>query len=117
MYMRLIKFLAILLIIVGGILYGVYHFGTEVASDIIVDRHTEEVESHGQLEEVNEISLSDPELQEFIHENKDINALPTTSKEEATRVVLKKVGVNKLEELQTKVHPNLTKEEIDTIAN
>lgn len=115
--MRIIKFLLILLVIVGGILYGLYHFGTNMASDKIFDTVTEELEDKGQLDGVNEILLSDPKVKQFIEQNKDLSQLPIQSKEQATRVVLKKVGVSKLDELKTKVRPNMTKEEIDNIVN
>jgi hypothetical protein len=108
---KLIKILALIGVLLVAIGYGVYYFGTDIASDKIV----EELESSGQLAEAKQYVESDPELKQFLSEaeNVDPEQLPFTTKEEATQVVIEKVGVSELTTLQAKAQEgSLTKEEV-----
>jgi hypothetical protein len=108
---KLIKILALIVVLLVAIGYGVYYFGTDIASDKIV----EELESSGQLAEAKQYVESDPELKQFLSEaeNVDPEQLPFTTKEEATQVVIEKVGVSELTTLQAKAQEgSLTKEEV-----
>jgi hypothetical protein len=65
------KFL-IVIVILAAIGYGIYYFGTNVASDKMVDTFTNNLEDSGQMDEVRTIIENDPELLSMMEEeNKD----------------------------------------------
>ena len=112
------------LVIIAGLGDGVYYFGTNVASDKLVDTMTKDLNESGQMNEVRAMIESDPELQEMMDEAKvaDPNTLPFTTKGEATRVLINKIGVTKLQnisqntaskdEILQVLKENLTEEEM-----
>lgn len=109
------KKLLIAILILGAVGYGVYYFGTNVASEKLVDSYTTELEDSGQINEVKEYIERDPELAEMVKEaeSADESTLPFTTKGEATRVLIKKVGVTELQELQSQVqNRTASKEEV-----
>ena len=99
------KKLFVAILVLGAIGYGVYYFGTNVASEKLVDSASTELEDSGQINDVKAYIESDPELTEMVKEaeSADESALPFTSKGEATRVLIKKVGMTELRELQSDV--------------
>lgn len=99
------------LVIIAGLGYGVYYFGTNVASDKLVDTMTKDLNDSGQMNDVRAMIESDPELQEMMAEAKvaDPNTLPFTTKGEATRVLINKIGVTKLQNIS---QSTASKEEI-----
>lgn len=108
------KFL-IVIVILAAIGYGIYYFGTNVASDKMVDTFTNNLEDSGQMDEVRTIIENDPELLSMMEEAKtaDRDTLPFTTKGEATRVLINKVGVTKLKNLQAQAQSgSASKEEI-----
>ncbi|MGE7092605.1 hypothetical protein ACQKII_14395 [Lysinibacillus sp. NPDC048646] len=112
--MKLIKFLLILLIFIGVIGYGVYHFGTQFASDKLVETISTELENSGEMEDIKNTIKRDPELKSFMEEAKtvDSSTLPFTSKEEATKVLIQKVGISELNDIRVKLqNGSMTKEE------
>jgi hypothetical protein len=103
------------LIILGIIGYAVYHFGTNIASEKLMDAVTTELENSGQIEEIKQVIETDPELQSFIEEAEaaDTSKLPFSTKEEATRVLINKVGISELNDIRVKVQEGtVSKEEI-----
>ncbi len=113
--MRFIKFLLIFLIFLGVIGYGVYHYGTKFASDKIVETISTELENSGEIEEIKQTIESDPELKSFMEEAKsaDSSKLPFTTKEEATKVLIQKVGISELNTIREKVqNGSMTKDEV-----
>lgn len=103
--MKFIKFLILSVILLGAIGYGVYHFGTKIASDKVMDTVSTELEKSGEVKKIQQTVEKDPELKSFIEEGKsaDESKLPFKTKEEATRVVIKKVGISELSNIKTKV--------------
>ena len=91
------------IVILGLVGYGIYYFGTNVASDKLVDSVATEYENSGQMDEVRAYIENDPELNEMVKEaeSADESTLPFTSKGEATRVLVKKVGINEIRDLQS----------------
>ena len=91
--------------------YGVYYFGTDIASDKIV----EELENSGQLAQAKQYVENNPELKQFLSEAENVapEQLPFTTKEEATRIIIEKVGIPELTTFQAKAQEGtLTKEDI-----
>ena len=109
------KKLFVAILVLGAIGYGVYYFGTNVASEKLVDSASTELKDSGQINDVKAYIESDPELTEMLKEaeSADESTLPFTSKGEATRVLIKKVGVTKLRDLQSDVqNGTASKEEV-----
>ena len=93
--------------------YGVYYFGTNIASDKIV----EELENSGQLAEAKQYVENNPELKQFLSEGKMLtqsNYLLQQRKKQH-ELSLRKVGVSELTTIQAKAQEgSLTKEECFT---
>ena len=113
------KFIVVILIL-GLAGYGLYYFGTNVASEKVVDSVSTKLEDSGQMDEVKSFIENDPELVEMMKEaeSADESQLPFTTKGEATRVLVKKVGVTKLQDMQAKVqNGTASKEEVMQVLN
>ncbi|WP_042352563.1 hypothetical protein [Bacillus massiliigorillae] len=113
--MKFIKVLAVIVIVLAGIGYGVYYFGTNMASEKVMDAVSKELENSGQIEAVKKEIEKDPDLKKMVKEgaNVDESKLPFTTKEEATRVLVRKVGISKLNNIKEQVqNGTASKEEI-----
>ena len=107
--------ITITLLILAGLGYGLYVYGTNTASEKIVDDYTANLEDSGQMNVVRTMIESDPELLAMMEEAKDADpsTLPFTTKGEATRVLVNKLGVSKLKNLQAQAQSGeASKEEI-----
>lgn len=98
------KFLTItviILAILGAAGYAVWYFGTNIASEKIVEQVEANLNEEDK-EEVKSYIAKDPKLQEIVDEAATTNpdALPFQTKEEATRLLIKKVGINRLLTIQ-----------------
>lgn len=129
--MKFIRFLIVLLVLIGAIGYGAYHFGTKYASNKLVETVYTEMEDSGEINDIKKKIESDPQLKSFIDgaETVDNNELPFTTKEEATKVLIKKFGIKRLNEIRQQVQDGsaskkeilneikskLTKEEIQAL--
>ncbi|EAZ84316.1 hypothetical protein MKX57_10020 [Lysinibacillus sp. FSL M8-0216] len=112
--MRFIKWLVVFIILIGIVGYGVLHFGTKFASEKIVNTLSTELENSGQMEEIKNTIENDPELKAYMEEAKtvDSSTLPFTSKEDATKVIIQKVGITELNDIRVKLQDgSMTKEE------
>ncbi|MFO1444153.1 hypothetical protein KDN24_13260 [Bacillus sp. Bva_UNVM-123] len=113
--MKFIKFLIITVILLGAIGFGVYHYGTKFASNKLVEAISTELENSGEMDEIKKTIESDPELKSFIEEAKtaDSSKLPFSTKEEATRVLIQKVGISELNDIRVQVQEGtISKEEV-----
>ncbi|MFS0672968.1 hypothetical protein AB1K81_07175 [Ornithinibacillus sp. 179-J 7C1 HS] len=112
---KLIKFLFITILVLGILGYGVYYFGTNIASEKLMEVLSAELENSGEMENIKKAIESDPELQAFLEDVKSVDesTLPVQTKEEATRMLVKKVGISGLQEIQSKVQQGqMSKEEL-----
>ena len=99
----------------GGLGYGAYYFGTNLASEKLVDTVSSELEHSGQIDQVKQYVENDPDLKNYLEEAATAkqDQLPFTTKEEATRVLIKRVGVSELMDIQTQVQKGtITKDEL-----
>jgi len=89
------------LILLGAAGYAVWHFGTDIASEKIIEKVESTLDDEN-LEEVKSYIENDSKVQEIVSEAATTNpdTLPFQTKEEATRVLIKKVGVSRLLEIQ-----------------
>lgn len=112
---KIFKFILIPIFVLVGIGYGVYYIGSDVASEKISDKVSSELDKNGQREEVKKYIESDPELKRFVTDAKsaDTASLPFKTKEEATRVLIKKIGISKLHDIQSQaMDGTLSKKEV-----
>ena len=92
---------AIILVLLGAGGYAAWHFGTNIASEKIIEK-VESTLDDEKLEEVKSYIENDSTVQEIVSEAAATNpdTLPFQTKEEATRVLITKVGVTRLLEIQ-----------------
>ncbi len=112
--MRFIKFLVVIIIFLGVVGYGVLHFGTKFASEKIVDTLSTELENSGQMDEIKNTIENDPQLKAYMEEAQtvDRSTLPFTTKEEATKMLIQKVGITELNDIRVKLQDgSMTQEE------
>ncbi|WP_042475992.1 hypothetical protein [Bacillus ndiopicus] len=113
--MKVIKFLSITAIVLGLVGYGVYHFGIQFISEKVSETVTTELVDSGQIETVKRVIEQDATLAGYMEEAKaaDPSELPFTTKEEATKVLIQKVGVTALNDLRVKAeNGTLSQEEV-----
>lgn len=101
--MRFMKVLVITVILLGGIGYGVYHYGTAYASEKVLDVVSMKLEENEQLDEVKTYLRNDATVQSFLAAgvHVDESQLPFTTKEQAVRALLPKVGVTDLKNIKS----------------
>jgi hypothetical protein len=101
---KIVSILFIMFILIGGLGYGVYYVGTNIVSERITDGLSSELDQ-GQMNEIRMYIDNDPELRGLVEEvaQVDNSTLPFTTKEEATRVLISKVGITELLNMQAKV--------------
>ena len=111
--MRFIKVFFGIVIFLGMIVVAVYYFGPKLVADQVMEKVTIELQDSGQLESIRKEIENDPELQKFIAEGKEIDSskLPFQTKEEATRALITKFGINEIREIQSKAQNGMTAEE------
>ena len=87
---KFVRLLFVFILLLGGLGYGAYYFGTNLASEKLMDTVSNELERSGQIEQVKQSVENNPELKQFLEEAETIkqDQLPFTTKEEATRVLL-----------------------------
>lgn len=117
--MKAIKILigiAVVIVVIGS---GVYHFGTKFIADEVMGQVAAELESSGQLEAIREEVQRDPELRAFIEEGKNVDSskLPFQTKEEATRVLLKKFDLSEINDIQIQARQGMTASEQQALFN
>ena len=115
--MKLLKILFLIVLIIGGAGYGIYYVGTNIASEKIMNVVTTELENSGQINEIKQMVTNDPELKRFIEEGANVEKsnLPFTTKEQATRVLIKKIGFSELQDIQSNAKKGMTNEEIQKL--
>ena len=111
--MKFLKFIITTIIIIGGLGYGLYYFGTNIASDKVMDTISEELENSGQLNELKQMVNNDPELKRLIEDgaNVDESSLPFHTKEQAMRTIVKKVGIGELQTIQANFQNGMSNDE------
>lgn len=88
---KLFTITAIILVLLGAAGYAMWHFGTNIASEKIIEKVESTVDDEN-LAEVKSYIENDPKVQEIISEAATTNpeTLPFQTKEEAIRVLIKK---------------------------
>lgn len=101
---KLLIGLVVLIALIGGGLYAVYYFGTEMAADQVVESVTSDMKETGQMDQVKTYIEQDPVLSSYLEEAKaaqDDENLAFTTRAEASRVMIQKVGISELRQMQS----------------
>jgi len=82
---------ALILVLIGAAGYAMWHFGTNIASEKIIEKVESNLDDE-KLAEVKSYIENDSMVQEMVSEAATTNpdTLPFQTKEEATRVLIKK---------------------------
>ncbi|MCM3710661.1 hypothetical protein [Sporosarcina luteola] len=117
--MRAIKVLLGVAVVIVAIGFGVYHFGTKFIADEVMGQVAAELESSGQMEAIRQEVQKDPELRAFIEEGKNVDSskLPFQTKEEATRILLKKFDLGEINDIQIQARQGMTASEQQALLN
>lgn len=117
--MKALKVLFGAVIIVVAIGFAVYHFGTKFIADEVMGQVAAELDASGELENIKREIQNDPQLRAFIEEGKnaDPTKLPFQTKEEATRVLLKKFDLSEINDIQIQARQGMTPEEQQALFN
>ena len=105
---------SIIFVLLGVAGYATWHFGTNIASAKIMENVVSNLDDKT-LEEVKYYIENDSKVQEIVSEAATTNpdTLPFQTKEEATRVLLKKVGVNTLLDIKEEAqNGSISKDEV-----
>lgn len=103
----------------AGSRVGIYFFGTKMASDKIMDQVAAHMKNSGEIENMKKQLNNDPELQKMLEEsaNVETSSLPFTTKEEATKKLMKKFSPSELKDIQSSVQGGLTEEKKQELLN
>lgn len=108
--LKAFKLLIGTVVILALIAFGVYHFGTKFIADEVMGQVAAELDASGELDNLKKEIEKNPELRKFIEEGKnaDSSKLPFRTKEEATRVLLKKFDLAEINDIQIKLRQGMT---------
>lgn len=105
---------SIIIVLLGAGGYAVWHFGTNIASAKIVEKAVATLNDET-LQEVKSYIENDSKVQEIISEvaTTDPETLPFQTMGEATRVLITKVGVNRLLDISEQAqNGSISKDEV-----
>ena len=111
---KFLKVAAIIVVLLGAGGYAAWHFGTNIASAKIIEKAVSTLDNKT-LEEVRTYIESDAKVQEIISEvaTTDPETLPFQTMGEATRVLITKVGINRLLDISEKAqNGSISKDEV-----
>ncbi|WP_391209179.1 hypothetical protein [Psychrobacillus sp. L4] len=117
--MRFIKVLFGLVVVIALIGLAAYYSVPKLVADQVMEKVAVELQNSGQLESIKKEINSDPQLQAFIEEGKNVDnsKLPFQTKEEATRLLIKKFKISDLKEFQAKAQSGITEKDKQEIFN
>ena len=105
---------SIIFVLLGFAGYATWHFGTNIASGKIMENVVSNLDDET-LQEVKSYIENDSKVQEIVSEAATTNpdTLPFQTKEEATRLLIKKVGVTRLLDIKEQAqNGSINKDEI-----
>ncbi|GEN84749.1 hypothetical protein SLU01_30610 [Sporosarcina luteola] len=108
--LKVIKFFIGTVVVLALLAFGVYHFGTKYIADEVMGQVAAELDASGELENIKKEVEDDPDLRAFVEEGKNVDSskLPFQTKEEATRVLLKKFDLSEINDLQIQARQGMT---------
>ncbi|MCT2536196.1 hypothetical protein NC661_17305 [Aquibacillus koreensis] len=117
--MKLLRRLFVFCIVIAGIGYAVYHFGTNLVADKVAEQVDMQLGNETQFEQVKQIIEQDATLSQFVREGATIkeDSLPFHTKEEAMKEIVKKLSFSDMQEMQSTVEDGITTEEQQELIN
>lgn len=114
--MKVLKILSFLLVLLAAG-YGIYHFGTKIASDKLISALTTELEASGELERIKQHIENNSELKNFLSEgaNIDDRTLPFNSKEDAVKVLFQRFDISEINTIQKEFQNGFTAESQENV--
>ncbi len=112
--MKFFKYLLITILIIGGLGYSIYYFGSNIISDKVAENISADLNNSDNLNEVKQVVDDLPTIKEFIQDgaNIDMESLPFTTKEQAAKIVVEKIGLVELQKIQSKFQNGISEDEV-----
>ncbi|CAG9623246.1 hypothetical protein [Sutcliffiella rhizosphaerae] len=112
--MRFMKRLFITTIILGAVGFTGYYLVNKYLEDQAVEYVENDFVQNNDLAVAREYVNSSPALKEYIQEgaNADLTELPIQTREEATRLVMKKLSLQEMQQIQSKAANGMTEGEV-----
>lgn len=109
-YVKWIVIPLIVLVILAGVAYKV---GTSYVSNQVAKQVYDSLEDNGELDSIMEEVKRSPNLERLLSEVETIDdsTLPFSSKEEATKVLMKRFSVNEIMDIQSRVSDGISIED------
>ncbi|SDK29070.1 hypothetical protein [Sediminibacillus albus] len=111
--MRFLRNLVIIIVILAGVGYGVYHVAAGFVADRMVEKLEQELDLSGQAGDMEQVAKNSPELQEFLADVPQIDqsTLPFKTKEGAVKNLIKKFSMSEIQEMNESVNSGISPEE------
>jgi hypothetical protein len=119
--MKYIKWIVVPVLLLAAAGFIAYQFGTAFVADKVVEQVVEQVyvqlQDSGELNNLIAEVKGNPELEKLLTEAEMVgeSTLPFTTKEEATKVLLKKFSVEELIEIQSMVNDGISIEDEEVL--
>lgn len=115
--MKFLKRMFVTFLIIGCVGYTVYFFGSNFVYSQVADSISTDLDNQENLDVVQQVVNSNANIKEFIDEGAHIDEsnLPFTTKEQATKVVVQKLGINELQKLQTRFQNGISEAEVQNL--
>ncbi|SET83341.1 hypothetical protein SAMN05421676_10910 [Salinibacillus kushneri] len=111
--MKILRRLFIFLILIGVLAYGIYHFGTKIAAEKMMESYMDDLSASPVLNQFEQQISEHPQLEQAIQDgaNVDESVLPFSTKEEATKNLVSKFSVGELIEMGNMAKDGLNEDE------
>lgn len=108
--MKFLRLLFIIIIIIVGLGIGIYYYGTSFVAGKVTEVVNKQLENEETLANIKAAVNNNPEIKQFIDDGASVNDddLPFTTKEEAIETIIKKIGINELNDLKHKYEAGIT---------
>ncbi|GAA0495495.1 hypothetical protein GCM10008986_22800 [Salinibacillus aidingensis] len=111
--MKLLRRLCIFLLLIGVLGLGIYHFGTKIAAEKIVESYAEELSASPVMNQLEDQMNNHSELQQMVKDGAKAaeEGLPFSTKDEAAKELVSRFSVRELIELGNMAKDGLSQDE------
>ncbi|MDL4841123.1 hypothetical protein [Aquibacillus rhizosphaerae] len=111
--MRVLRNLIVTILVIVGIIFGIYHFGTNFIADKVVDQFDTQLHNSEDIAVVKQFVNENPTLKQFVSEGSTIDdsSLPFNTKEEAVKKLVTKFSITEMKEIQSNIQSGMTDEQ------
>jgi hypothetical protein len=116
---KYIKWIVVSFLLLFGVGYIAYQIATTFVADKVVEQVYVKLQDNGEVNNLIDEVKDNPELEKLLTEAElgDESTLPFTTKEEATKVLLKKFKVEELIEIQSMVNDGISIDDEEKLLN